>query len=922
MTEETSNTQEQEISAFDPKKPETLVAFLEKEPRPAGLDALAAGVNAKKKQSRALKKALGALVEEGTLVETRDGRYGIPAKMNLVVGKLTCHEKGFGFVVPRDRTVADLYIPRRKLGNALHGDTVIARPEATRGGKTEGRVIRMLRRARTQVVGKFEQGSRFGYVVPLDPRIGYQVFVSGPEADGAKPGQLVCAEITSYPEGNGRRNPEGKIIEVLGDPDDPKIDVDVIIREFNLPHAFPDKVIAEADKIATEVSEADIEGRKDFREIPVVTIDGENAKDFDDAVYVEKLPNGNFKLAIHIADVSAYVPVGSAMDIEAQRRATSVYFPDRVVPMLPESLSNEICSLKPEVDRLVQSIEIEINSEGRTVNYEFHDGVIRSAARMTYKEVAAILDGSDDKLAKKYADHVEHFKLMSALCEALQGHRGRRGSIDFDLPAPELLINMRGEVEDIFRSERNQAHRLIEEFMIRANEVVASHFAWEDVPSLYRVHEGPDAEKVEKFRDFIGGLGLRLGGGRGQPKSKDFQRLVEHLAGQPGERVIIYQMLRTMKQARYQRDNMGHFGLASERYTHFTSPIRRYPDLVVHRLLKADLESTKQEAFDVEALQSDLDGICADCSERERTAEEAERRYVDWKTVQFMADKLGESFEAFVTGVHAYGFFVELDRFFVEGLVHISSLEDDYYRFDERRHELKGENKGRTLTLGNRVKVQLAKVDKGRRRLDFALEEGPLETGIKPLEVAAEERDSAEAPASRRRRRRPRKKSTAGASAEAGGAASDAGADKSAGDEAGGSGRRRRRGSRRGRGSRGGAKAAEASTGEKAEGDAKTRRRRSASAKDGDATSRRRTSRSGDRKTSRTSSRGGAKKTTSRSADGREGGRKRSTSSRKKATSATAAGTATETTKTATKKVEAPEEGGQRPKVNPYLTDL
>jgi ribonuclease R len=435
---------------------------------------------------------------------------------------------------------------------------------------------------------------------------------------------------------------------------------------------------------------------------------------------------------------------------------------------------------------------------------------------------------------------------------------------------------------------------LIEEFMIRINEVVASHFSWENVDSLYRVHEGPDADKVKQFRDFIGGLGLRLGG-RGQPKSKDFQRLVEHLEGQPGERVIIYLMLRTMKQARYQPNNIGHFGLASERYTHFTSPIRRYPDLVIHRLQKSDLGSTKQQEFDVEGLQGDLQRIGADCSERERNAEEAERRYVDWKMVQFMSDKLGDSFEAFVTGVHAYGFFVELDRFFVNGLVHISSLADDYYMFDEGRHTLKGVNNGRVITLGNRVKVKFVKVDKGRRRLDFALEEGPLETGIKPLLAQKDGQGRAEDSTRRRRRRRPRK--TASKDVAKGHTTlevSEQTADKRNGKETKANGERRRRGSRRGRsrgrGARDGSRPAEASAVEKTDG----------SATDGPAKQTRRPSRSGQSKTPTT-------KTSSRSSDSN---RKHNTSSRKKVT------------KTTTKKVEGPKEGTQRPKVNPYLTDL
>ncbi len=949
MTEEKSNTAPSATPSFNPSDSDSLVAFLEKAPGPVDLDTLATGLGAADEQRDALKSSLTALAGKGAIIETRDGRFGSPTRMNLVVGRLTCHEKGFGFVIPGDPSQEDLYIPRRKLGNALHGDRVVARRESTRRHKTEGRIIRVLERARTQVVGRFEPGKSFGYVAPLDTRIGYEVYVAPGDAGDAKPGQLVTAEITSYPGGKGRRNPEGKIVEVLGELDDPRLDVEVIIREFGLPHEFPAEVLAEADNIATEVTEDDLEGREDFRELPIVTIDGENAKDFDDAVHVEKLPNGNYKLAVHIADVSAYVPVGSAIDKEAQLRATSVYFPDRVVPMLPEKLSNEICSLRPGVDRLVQSVVMEIDKHGRTVNFEFFDGVIRSAERMTYKAVAAILDGADEELAKKYADHVDHFKLMSELCDVLRKYRGKRGSIDFDLPEPEMRINMVGEVEDIFRSERNQAHRLIEEFMIRCNEVVASHTVWEEVASLYRVHEGPDPEKVKQFREFIGGLGLHLGGGR-KTSSADFQRLVEHLEGQPGERTIIYLMLRSMKQARYSPDNIGHFGLASPRYSHFTSPIRRYPDLIVHRLVKADRDAVTQEEFDTAALAGRLAALATDCSERERTAEEAERRYVDWKKVQFMADKQGDSFEAFITGVHAYGFFVELESFFVEGLVHVSSLDDDYYRFDERKHTLKGETSGRTLTLGNRVKVQLARVDKDRRRLEFHLEEGPLEVAIKPLpkEAAAEEKDEESTGRRRTRRRRGRKPAAKDEGAKGEGAkgeksespraakgkAKDADAGKS--DESSAADdkptRRRRRGSRGGRG-RGKAAAAQGSDdGKQAAKTTKTTRKRStAKSKDDDAGGRRKTRSASGKSTGRradgkkTSGRGRPDGKSSSRSDSRQSSRSDSRQpsrsgrgGRAGAGSAAAASKKPDTGKETT----APPQEKPRPKVNPYLTDL
>jgi ribonuclease R len=943
MTEEPSTKTPQASRSFDPQQPASLLGFFETVDRPLSLETLADELDVVPSERPALEAVVAELAADGRIVATRDGRYGMPQKMNLVVGKLTCHEKGFGFVIPRDRTEKDLYIPSRKLGDGMHGDLVIARREATRGDRTEGRVIRLLRRARTQVVGTFELGKHFGFVVPLDPRIGYQVYVPQAEAAGAKDGQLVSAAITSYPERNGRRNPEGRVVEVLGDADDPRIDVEVIIREYGLPYEFPAEVMAEAEAIPTEVGEADIAGRTDFRELPVVTIDGENAKDFDDAVYVEKLAAGSFRLAVHIADVSAYVPVGSAIDREARLRATSVYFPDRVVPMLPERLSNETCSLKPGVDRLVQTVIMEINREGRTVDYEFHDGVIRSAERMTYKAVAALVDGSDPALAERYADHVEHFQHMGELCEVLRKYRKRRGSIDFDLPEPELLINLRGEVEDIFRSERNLAHRIIEEFMIRANEVVASHLTWEDRPALYRVHEGPDLEKVEAFREFIGGLGLGLGGGK-QPSPRDFQRLVEHLEGQPGERVLIYLMLRTMKQAVYQPENSGHFGLASERYTHFTSPIRRYPDLVIHRLLKIERGSSAQQPFDVAVLEGELRQTGSLSSERERNAEEAERTYVDWKTVQFMADKVGDTFEALITGVHAYGFFVELERFFVEGLVHVSSLDDDYYKYDDKQHTLRGESKGRTLTLGSRVRVQLAKVDKGRRRLDFALEEGPLEAGIKPTKATAPDATTqaqeVEDSGGRRRKRRRRRTRKAGgqetaqgeAPAEAGKRAADKPADKredraegkrqESGDDKGaaaakdagadkkaeGRGKRGRRG-RRGRGSR---EAGDAAAAKGADGGAKkkktTRSRRKKSSADA----------KGDESKRSTGER--------QPRSGKKTAAKRQTS-RKRTPRKTAAQKAGPEKKAARPAADKPAEAGkpadkQRPKVNPYLTDL
>ncbi len=704
-----------------------LVSFLRESPRPVSHRRIAEQLGIDEAGQAALKDLLESLVAEGTIVRTGQ-RYGCPERMNLVVGRLSVHPDGFGFIVTDDER-KDVYVAAGNMAGAMHGDRVVARIEhRRRSGRVEGRIIRVLQRARRRIVGRFEKQGEVAWVTPLDARLGGDVQIPPGAQEGAGDGEIVTVEIVRHAE--GRRAAEGRVCEVLGRAGDPSIDVEIVIREFDLPHEFPAAVLEEAGRVPTTVRPRDIEGRTDFRELPIVTIDGENAQDFDDAVYVEVLPNGNYRLQVHIADVSYYVAGGSAIDEEARRRATSVYFPGRVVPMLPESLSNGICSLRPEVDRLVHSVLIEIDRDGRTANYEFHDGVIHSAARMTYRQVAAILEG-DEQVAARYAEHRRHFERMRDLAQVLAEYRRERGSIDFDLPEPEILINLRGETEDVVRAERNIAHRIIEEFMIRANEVVAGHLTWEAVPALYRVHEGPDPEKIERFREFISGLGYSLGGGR-HPRPRHFMELLERIAGRPEERVVTTLMLRTMKQARYQVDNEGHFGLASERYTHFTSPIRRYPDLVIHRLLKADRNSERVAAFDREALAGELAEIAANCSRRERVAEEAEREYCNWKKVQFMADKLGDVFEGHITGVRAFGFFVELEPFFVEGLVPVSSLGDDYYRYEEAKHALRGESTGRVFRLGDRVRVQVAKVDVERRRIDFAVAEGPIELPAPP----------------------------------------------------------------------------------------------------------------------------------------------------------------------------------------------
>lgn len=902
---------------------QSVVDFLnDKARRPLSLQSLASELGLEDDRHEELQSVLAELVAAGTVVENRGGRYGVPAKMNLVVGRLSAHPDGYGFVVSEDEQ-DDLFVPGRFMADALDGDRVVARIEhRRRSGKLDGRVIRVLERSRTTLVGTMQRSRGGWWVEPLDPKVGTSVHVAADDRQEAGEGKVVHVEITEYPKQG--RAPEGRVLEVLGEQDDPKIDVEIVIREYELASEFPKEVLDEARAIATQVTAAEIDGRTDFRDLPIITIDGESAKDFDDAVHVEILPTGNYRLHVHIADVSHYVAGGSALDQEARRRATSVYFPGHVLPMLPESISNEICSLKPGVDRLTQSILIDVDRTGKTVNYELHDGVIKSAARMTYKQVAGVLAGDDEKLIDELEDHRLQFERMRELAEILMDYRRRRGSIDFDLPEPEVVINLRGETEDIVKSERNIAHRIIEEFMIRANEVVASHLTWEDMGALYRVHEGPDPERVETFRDFISGLGHRLNGGP-EPKPQHFMELIERIEGRPEERVVTTLMLRTMKQARYQTDNEGHFGLASPMYTHFTSPIRRYPDLVIHRLLRAERGSEEAAEFDVQDLQAQLDTICGQCSDRERVAEQAEREYCGWKKVQFMADKLGEEYEGHVTGVKSFGFFVELDPVFVEGLVPVSTLNDDYYRYDEAKHRLVGENTKRAIALGDRVKVKVVKVDLLRRRLDFQLEEGPLELPAPPVER------------SRRGRKRRRRKSGEGSPqqdrpAEKAAKGDDSGGREQSVQEAsndekskasrGGRKRSRRRRRSRGRGRSGSQQGSQAKGGDGGQQD-KPADKQADKKSDKQAQQQDKQASGGDRgKSSR--GKGGERRSRSRGGDRNDRNNRRS--SRGKGAQRRGQRDSGPTVKPAPQRAESPtqkeEPKSDRPKVNPYLTEI
>jgi ribonuclease R len=523
------------------------------------------------------------------------------------------------------------------------------------------------------------------------------------------------------------------VAEVMGNVDEPGVDTQIIIRKFNIPDAHSEEVVEEARRIGTAVKDRDIRGRTDFRPVTTVTIDGEHARDFDDAITIERLSNGNYWLGVHIADVSHYVKDGSALDEAAYDRGTSVYFTERAVHMFPAELATGLCSLNPHVDRLVQSCLMEVDRSGKVVHYEIHDGVINSDARMTYTAVNAILTERDPQTTEQYRPLVPMFEMMRELFEILNQQRRRRGSIDFDLPEAEVILSEFGQIKAIVPSERNVAHRIIEEFMLLANETVAAHLVEHDVPSLHRVHEPPDIKKVMDFEEFISTLGYGLSGGQA-PRPMDFQRLVDRIKGTPEERPIAALMLRTMQKARYDAASLGHFGLAAEHYTHFTSPIRRYPDLIVHRTLRlprhgkpfdsrSPLAQDKLTPARREELEDELPETAKHSSEMERRADEAERELLQWKKVRFMADKVGDEYEGHITGVAPFGLFVELIEHYVEGMVHVSSMADDYYRFVEQQHIMQGENTKKVYRLGDKVNVQVIRVDMQRRQVDLGIVE-------------------------------------------------------------------------------------------------------------------------------------------------------------------------------------------------------
>jgi ribonuclease R len=808
-------------------------------------------------ERRELNDRLHKLVKSGQLIPIDSDRFALPqaaADKNLIAGRLSMHRDGFGFVIPdsksltgalKSKLAGDIFIPPHQIGTAMHGDLVLVDVVNVRDdGRAEGRIVRTVNRAHPTVVGIFHYGGRRNYVTPIDTKITQEIVI--PEAmespnSSVSPmtsvvkdfenspqrtqtaqrkkksvdrvlgdeaarhddwnnleGLVVDVEITDWP--SATQQPRGKVIEILGREDDFGVDVEITIRKFHLPHHFPTATLEEAQRISATIPARELHRRRDFRDLPIVTIDGETARDFDDAVLVRMLPNNNYELQVHIADVAQYVTPDSALDQEARLRGTSVYFPDRAVPMLPLELSTDICSLRPHLDRLVLSCIMEIDHRGEIVGYDLCEGVIRSAERMTYTAVNAVLEGDEAQL-QRYAPLVANFELMRDLAKILNRKRERRGSIDFDLPEPVIEFDEFGLMKSIARSERNFAHRLIEEFMLSANETVAHHLESYRIASLYRVHEKPDAKRVYDFETIAATFGYSLGVGalpihRVQMKAdrraaygtgkrvreievpkevhitpRMYQKLTEKIAGKPEERILSYLMLRSLKQARYSEENLGHFALAAPTYTHFTSPIRRYPDLIVHRILKEVLRKGNREESavappssrslrqggdspDTQSLTPDADvpspwskrrdhkahredhaplsgpipleelhSIAEESSQSERRADDAERELMEWKKVKFMQERLGEDFNGLITSVTKFGFFVELTDLFVEGLVPLNTLIDDRYTYHENTREIIGQHSRKTYRIGQQLRVLVDRIDPVEKKVNFAVVE-------------------------------------------------------------------------------------------------------------------------------------------------------------------------------------------------------
>jgi ribonuclease R len=706
---ERGNQREKHIDLSPPQ----ILDLMAKEDRPLLLKEILRRLGLEKEQRHQARETLKDLADAGKVVRIRGNRYGLPSKMNLIVGRVKAHPDGYGFVIPEAEGEEDIFVSSRNLKEAMHGDRVVARIESIRKKGKEGSVIRILERKTRKVVGKFMRAKNYSYVLPEDERILQEVFIPEGETKRARPSQIVVAEITQYP--TERTRPVGKVTHILGYPDDPEIEPQIIIHKYDLPDRFTSAALKEALDLPPIPSPQECRGRVDLRGIPTFTIDGENARDFDDAVSIERESDGGVKLYVSISDVSHYAGEETALDNEAYLRGTSVYFPDRAIPMFPPELSNEICCLRPRLDRLTLTAELRYDGEGERREVRFYPSVIRSNERLTYTWVRKILVDREMELREKFSPLLPSLDLMADLCRKLRRKRIERGAMDFDLPEPEVILNLQGEAEDIVRAERSLAHQIIEEFMIAANEAVARFMEEKGVPFIYRIHEPPKQEAMDEFRRFISHFGYKISKEPGH-SPKEIQKVLSGVKGRPEERVVNEILLRSMKWAKYSAKNLGHFGLASDGYTHFTSPIRRYPDLMVHRFLKKVLSG---EAMRIQ--EEVLANKAAHLSNRERVAMEAEREILDRYRVRFMKDKIGEEFEGVISGVTAFGFFVELKDIFVEGLVRVTSLHDDYYQYHEKKYCLVGERTRKTFGIGDEVRVRVDRVDVERRHIDFGM---------------------------------------------------------------------------------------------------------------------------------------------------------------------------------------------------------
>jgi len=777
-TKKIKNTNLKHPTHTIPSREEILGVFRQAQ-GPLDSGALARALQVNPEAEGVLARRLNAMERDGQLRANPAGEYALTDHSSFISGRISAHRDGFGFVIP-DEGGEDLFLPDKEMQKVLHGDRVLARVVGTdRRGRAEGTIVEVTERANTHVIGRLLNENGVWVVAPEDKRIGQDILVSGSPGK-AKSGQVVSVELLEQP--SRFRQPTGRIVEVLGELDDPGMEIEIAVRKFGVPHIFSPAAIKQANKLPNEVRDADLADRVDLRDVPLVTIDGEDARDFDDAVYCEPVKIGRtkgYRLLVAIADVSHYVKPNDALDGDAIERSTSVYFPRRVIPMLPEKLSNGLCSLNPAVDRLTLVCDMVVTGAGEVKAYQFYPAVMHSAARLTYNEVAAILGNTSGPEAGRRPGIVPHLLNLNEVFRSLLKARQERGAIDFETTETYIVCNAMGKIEKILPRTRNDAHRLIEECMLAANVCAADFLIRHDQPSTFRIHAVPTEEKLNQLRTFLKQVGLNLGGGT-TPQARDYAELMTRIKERPDATLLQTMLLRSMQQAVYSPDNVGHFGLAYEAYAHFTSPIRRYPDLLTHRAIKAVLKGKKYEptGIDLSKLNTTVskavrkqatkdkaegkqkdpkdltiwDALGVHCSANERRADEASRDVENWLKCYYMKDRLGEEFTGVISGVTPFGIFVQLDQLFVEGLVHVTGLGTDYFQYDEARHELRGERTGQVYQLTGRVTVQVARVDLESRKIDLVLAQ-PSEAAPAPLERARAAALDAREPKPPRRRK-------------------------------------------------------------------------------------------------------------------------------------------------------------------------